>query len=59
VVVGFILGFALVGVLHLSGLRDTGTQLASATVVLRRSAAVDHVRQDASPPLPSPALILI
>ena len=57
-VVGFILGFALVGVLRLTGLRDSGAQLAS-TSGLRPGAAIDHVRQGASPSLPGRILILI
>ena len=50
--------FALVGVLRLTGLRDSGAQLAS-TSGLRPGAAIDHVRQGASPSLPGRILILI
>ncbi|WP_374389138.1 hypothetical protein [Sandaracinobacter sp.] len=41
-VVGFILGFALVGVVRLSGMGDSGAQLAS-TSGLRPGAAINQV----------------
>ena len=42
VVVGFILGFALIGVLRLSSTASNGTQLTS-TSALRSGAAIDKV----------------
>ncbi|PZU45352.1 MAG: hypothetical protein DI568_13970 [Sphingomonas sp.] len=49
VVVGFILGFALIGVLRLSAAASTGTQLTS-TSALRSGAAIDKVAAPECPP---------
>ncbi len=58
VVVGFLLGFALVGVFRLSETKVDGAQLTSAQA-LHRGAAIDHVAEQPCPVDRRPVLVLI